>query len=273
MKCLSNQNVIHVKKNGVEFLQFRKLLEYSDKINHAYSLGIDRNYRIDNISHTVTEEQKRKSINDYRDLTNAIGCDYTNIVKPHQNHTKEVKDIKKDELSCYAKRLEYTDGLITDEANLVLATTNADCILMLFFDPINNVIANIHSGWKGTIQRISVETVHKMQKKYGSIAENIICCMCPSIHKCHFEVEKDVKNQFEMEFKEVNGFIDETIKGKKWNIDTVLINREILKNEGLIEENIIDSGICSVCNSDQIHSYRAEGKNYGLSTAIIEIKG
>ena len=28
MKDLSNENVIHVKKNGVEYLQFRKLLEY-----------------------------------------------------------------------------------------------------------------------------------------------------------------------------------------------------------------------------------------------------
>ena len=35
---LSNQNVIHVKKNGEEFLQFRKLLEYKE-VKHAYSLG------------------------------------------------------------------------------------------------------------------------------------------------------------------------------------------------------------------------------------------
>ena len=45
MKDLSNENVIHVKKNGVEYLQFRKLLEYSDIIKHAYAIGLEPNFR------------------------------------------------------------------------------------------------------------------------------------------------------------------------------------------------------------------------------------
>ena len=28
MKDLSNENIVHVKKDGIEYLQFRKLLEY-----------------------------------------------------------------------------------------------------------------------------------------------------------------------------------------------------------------------------------------------------
>ena len=59
---------------------------------------------------------------------------------------------------------------------------------------------------------------------------------------------------------------------KKWNIDTVQINKEILKMAGLSEKNIIDSEICSVCNSDLIHSYRVEKEEYGLATAIIGLK-
>ena len=42
---LSNENVIHRKEDGCEYLQFRKLLVYKEVINHAYSLGIDKNYR------------------------------------------------------------------------------------------------------------------------------------------------------------------------------------------------------------------------------------
>ena len=44
-----------------------------------------------------------------------------------------------------------------------------------------------------------------------------------------------------------------------------------MKQEGLKQENIIDSGICSVCNSDLIHSYRVERQGYGLATALIKI--
>ena len=39
---LSNENVIHVEKEGIQYLQFRKLLKYSDIITHGYSLGIEK---------------------------------------------------------------------------------------------------------------------------------------------------------------------------------------------------------------------------------------
>ena len=68
--------------------------------------------------------------------------------------------------------------------------------------------------------------------------------------------------------------VDDIIEKRenKWHIDTILINKIILKRAGLLEENIIDSGICSVCNKDLIHSFRAEGPGYELNTAIISLK-
>ena len=168
-----------------------------------------------------------------------------------------------------------TDGLITNKKNIMLATTNADCILLLFFDPVKKVIANVHSGWKGTIQRISTETVKKMIETYKCNPQDIICCICPSIRKCHFEVRKDVYELFYSEFKELKDIEDIITKKAdedKWLIDTVKINQTILEEMGLKKENIIDSGICSVCNSSKIHSYRAEKEGYGLNTALIEIK-
>src|SRR5699024_10773194 len=142
-------------------------------------------------------------------------------------------------------------GLITNKKDIILETTNADCILLLFYDPVKEVIANTHSGWKGTIQRISVKTVEKMKKEFGCNPEDIICCICPSIRKCHFEVDRDVKEMFENEYKDLKNdqlcdIIQEKIPNEKWNIDTVLINKIILQNAGLKKDNIVDSGICSV---------------------------
>ena len=150
-------------------------------------------------------------------------------------------------------------------------------MLIVLFDPVTKTIANVHSGWKGTLQRISVKTVEKMQKEFKCKPENIICCICPSIRKCHFEVDRDVKEMFEKEFQDlqISESIDIMEKQKtqeKWNIDTVLINKIILEQKGLKSENVIDSGICSVCNSDLIHSYRVEKQGYGLNTALISLK-
>ena len=57
----------------------------------------------------------------------------------------------------------------------------------------------------------------------------------------------------------------------KYYIDTVGINKQILLNCGLKEENIIDSKICSVCDEDKIHSYRAHGDNSGRNISIMEL--
>ena len=267
MKDLSNKNIIHIKKDGIEYLQFRKLLEYGDVINHAYGIGLDRNYRT------------AKSVNDYKCLCNAIGTDYRNCVKPCQEHTKNIRNVKqklnKGKLDFEQEEYKSTDGLITNQHNIVLATTNADCILFIFFDPVKKVIANVHSGWRGTLQKISVKTVNKMKNEYGCKGQDIICCICPSIRKCHFKVHADVQEPYYNEFKDLKGIEDlivEVSGEDRWAIDTVEINKIILKQAGLKEENIIDSGICSVCHSDLIHSFRVEKEGYGLSTAIIELK-
>lgn len=277
---LSNENVIHVKKGGIEFLQFRRLLEYKDYINHAYSLGIDRNYRTAKVNKQPLEkEEYEKAIQDYKTLSSVIGSDYTHLVKTNQDHTDEVKiiteKIKEDEPDFNLEQYSKTDGMVTKNKNIILATTNADCILLLFFDPVKKVIGNTHSGWKGTLQRISVKTVQKMKNEFGCKPTDIICCICPSIRKCHFEVKKDVKDLFEKEFQDLNNLdeiIEEKIPNEKWNIDTVLINKIILERAGLKQENIVDSGICSVCNSELVHSFRVEKEKYGLCTALLELK-
>lgn len=277
---LSNENIVHVKKNGIEYLQFRKLLEYKDSINHAYSLGIDKNYRTSKPNkQKLDTEAYQKAIEDYDDLTKTIDSKLENLVKSNQEHTDEVKIVKSKinlkEPDFNLEEYRETDGFITNQKNIMLATTNADCILLLFFDPIKKVIANTHSGWRGTLQRISVKTIEKIKKEFNCNPEDIICCICPSIRQCHFEVEKEVKEKFEKEFKDIKNIeeiIKETIPEQKWNIDTVEINKILLKREGLRPENIIDSKICSVCNSDIIHSYRVEKQGYGLNTALIELK-
>lgn len=275
MKDLSNENVIHVQKDGIEYIQFRKLLEYSDSVNHAYGIGLDRNYR------TVknSEQQYNKAIKDYKDLCEVIGIEYTNCVKPCQEHTQNVTKVKqkmnKGKIDFEQDEYKSTDGLITNQKNIALATTNADCILLIFVDPVKKVIANVHSGWRGTLQRISVKAVNKMKNEYECKPQDIICCICPSIRKCHFKVHSDVQEPYYNEFKELKQIDDLIIpvpNEDRWSIDTVEINKIILKQAGLKEENIIDCGICSVCNSDKIHSYRVEKEGYGLGTAIIELK-
>lgn len=296
MKDLSNKNIIHIKDDKIEYLQFKKLLKYKDIINHTFALGLDVGFKTTLPNQKITSPERMElARQSYKKLCNSIGSSDAHIVQANQNHTDIIKivqtKINTDEPDFSLTEEGIEDGLITNKKNLALATTNADCILLLFFDPVKRVIANTHSGWKGTLQRISIKTVQKMIKEFGSHPQDIICCICPSIRKCHFEVEKDVKDMFQNEFYDLENakfidiekenqektiqltdFIEEKVEKTKWNIDTVLINKILLQREGLNPENIIDSGICSVCHLDMIHSYRIEKKDYNTETAVIELK-
>lgn len=273
---LSNENVIHKKEEGVEYLQFRRLLEYKDNITHAVTVGKNNDFRIPFYKSTqnkLTDEQIEKNKNSYKKICKVIGIEYNDIVKTNQVHKdiiKKVNDkVNKNEPDFFEEIYEGTDGLVTNKKNLAICTTNADCIVLMMYDTKKNVIANVHSGWRGTIQKVSAKTIEKMEQIYGCNPKNIICCISPSIRKCHFEVDEDVKNMFENSFKDISKFAS---KENKWHIDTVKINIEILKEKGVKEENIIDSKICTVCNSNLIHSYRGSNKHNGLEMGIIELK-
>lgn len=279
---LSNENIIHIKNDKTEYIQFKKLLEYQDIITHAFSLGINVNYR------TITKTEKgeinkvnyNKAMYDYENLCTSLELNKNNIVRPCQTHREQVKivkrKIKQGKPDIYVDEYAETDGLITQNKDLILATTSADCILMLFFDPVTKTIANIHSGWKGTLKQIAIKAVEKMQSECNVKPENLICCICPSIRDCHFEVRKDVKDLYKEKFKNIKE-LDKIIKKReddkeKWNIDTIQLNKIMLKQKGLKEQNIIDSKLCTVCNSEIMHSYRKEKAGFGLETAIITLK-
>lgn len=265
MRDLTNETVVQTSKNGMNYIQFKALLNLG--VKHAYALKSD-NLNLKYIGKFLDKDLEKKS---YKNLCECIGLDYKNVVRPMQSHTNVVKCID----SVYEPfLLKDVDGLITQKEGLILATTNADCILYLLYDKKKKVIANVHSGWKGSYQRIIENAIDLMINKYNSKPEDIIVCICPSIRKCCFEVDTDVKEMFYDKFSfldNINDFILNGYNPGKYFIDTVGINNELLKKKGIEKRNIYDCGICSLCNSDVIHSYRDEGKEYRLSTAIISL--
>lgn len=268
------QNYI-IKKNGdISYLQFTKLLEYEDIIQHAISLKpID----IGSNDTFYGKDKGQQALEDYRKLCNALNLDYKNIYRPFQTHTDVVKTVCNEKAGIFTEDFKDVDSLITNQKNKILSISVADCIDLLFFDPAKKVIANTHSGWQGTYKLISKKTVETMVDNYGSNVKDIICCIGPSIRKCHFEVDKELAEKFYERFNYLDNIDDIITKGKldnkqKYNIDTVLINITTLLQMGLKQENIIDCGLCTVCNENKFHSYRVDKELSGRNTGIICLK-
>lgn len=265
---LSNENILHIKREGFEYLQFKRLNEYPE-IKHAYILK-----PLDLRSHNENDV-----VANYKTVFDDLNVPIETLTRPIQKHTNtvEIIEMKKNEKEpdIYMDYLDNVDGLITATPKITLATTNADCILFLIYDPVKKVIANVHSGWRGTFQKIGENAIIKMKEEYNCNPEDIEIYIWPSIRKCHFEVDEDVKIECENIFRYLGNtekFIEkgEIKEGKqKYFIDTVLINRILFLNQGIKDANIYDCDICSVCSSDKVRSYRVEGKDFKLATSII----
>jgi len=269
MKDLSNENVIYIKKYGLEYIQFKRLLEYKN-IEHCFTLKpLD-------FASNITYEEKREDVEKaFNVLSEEFKFNVKDICRPKQTHTDIVEKICDGDEGIYISKFDNVDGFVTDQKNKVLMLSFADCTPLLFYDPIKNVIANTHSGWKGTLQKIGVRTIEKMISEYGCKPEDIICCIGPHIRKCHFEVDKEVRDLFYNEFKnlkDIEDIIEFDREKNKYYIDTARINRQTLLNIGLKENNIIDSNICTVCNSNICHSFRKEKDLSGRAVTIIYLK-
>ena len=260
---LSNEIVNHVKKDGIEYLQFRILLEYG--IINCFTTKIN-NFNLDGrIDKTITDYN-------YERICKSLEIPRNSILRPNQSHLDKIERVEK--LVDY--KYQDTDGLITDKRGIALTLSFADCTPILLYDPINKAIGNIHSGWRGTAQRIGAKAVEKMHKEFGSKPENLIVCLGPCIRECHFEVQEDVKSIYEKEFgylcNSYNIIRKEEGREGKYLIDTTLVNKIILTEVGIKKDNIYDSNICTVCNSDVIHSFRADKDKSGRNVAIMYIK-
>ena len=258
---LSNKNIIYVKESGIEYIQFKILLEYG--LINCFTTKINNFDLNGNLDKKVLEYN-------YRRICSSLGIERDSIARPWQTHSDNIQSITE------IIRLTDTDGFLTNIPGINLTLSFADCTPILIFDPKNKVVGNIHSGWKGTAKKIGPKAVLKMCKDYGSKPEDLIICIGPCIRQCHFEVQDDVKDIFEKEFGYFGRNNDmikkEETKPGKYMLNSVLAIELSLEDVGVNPQNIYDSGICTICNSNIFHSYRADKEKSGRNVAIIGLK-
>ena len=196
-------------------------------------------------------------------IDNNIECYYTykgytleNLIKDlnidnyyilKQIHSNKVFDI-----TNIPKNYEG-DGLITNKSNIALVTKSKDCNSIFIIDTKNKIIGNIHSGWKGTLHSIITIAINQMKEKYNSVSKDIKIVFNPSIRECCFEVDNDVYDLFIKKYKDKSYYQK---VGNKYHINLVKIIKDEVKKIGIIEENIIDNNICTLCNRKLFNSHR-----------------
>ncbi len=177
-----------------------------------------------------------------------------------QIHGNDVVLVTKDFLVQYS--LKEADGLVTAEPDVPLTIRTADCLPVFIFDPVQRAIGLAHAGWRGSRKRIIRCTLGKMKAQWGSNPGDLKVAFGPSIRGCCYKVGPEFKHYFP----------SETIfRGKDLYLNLSLFNKHQLLDEGVIEENIFDSGICTCCD-ERWFSYRREGEKAGRMISLMMLR-
>lgn len=202
----------------------------------------------------LTEEiEKNKKL-----VCQELGIPTENLIIPQQTHSENVEIVKKIE------SFKNTDALVTNTLNVALALNFADCVPILFYDPVKKVIAAAHAGWRGTAAQIASKTVQKMVGEFSCKPSDIIAAIGPAIGECCFEAQEDVLQQLAATIQDNSNVISNN------HADLKLINRLQLLACGLEKINVCE--YCTSCQNELFFSYRKEKGNTARHSAVIFLK-
>jgi polyphenol oxidase len=152
------------------------------------------------------------------------------------------------------------DGLITDVTEYALSISHADCQAAIFYDPVQHIVANVHCGWRGSVQNIYQNTVDCFVKQ-GSHPSDLHVCISPSLgpNRAEFiHFQKELPKQF-LEFC-----------WKDFLFDFWEISASQLKKAGVLPSHIQIAKICTYENKEDYFSYRRD-KVTGRHATIVSL--
>ena len=207
-----------------------------------------------NLSEYIGDDPDRVMANRHK-VAGKLGFDLEQLAFQKQVHGKTIVRVEEG----YSPG--ESDGLVTDRAGWLLAISIADCVPVLFYDPEHCVVAGVHSGWRGSVQRIASNLVQYMHTVFGTRSEDLHAWIGPSAGLCCYEVGAEVASQFD------------ECHSRSLGRGTFLLD-----NRGSVLADLLESGLdekqievdirCTICD-ERFHSYRRDRERSGRMSALI----
>ncbi|NXE46813.1 LACC1 protein, partial [Casuarius casuarius] len=205
-----------------------------------------------------------------RRLANAAGFNPKTFHRVKTDHGNAVCIMGKTEPDSY-------DGIVTNQKGVTIAAPGADCIPVLFADPVRKVCGAAHSGWKGTLLGVSMATVNAMVSEYGCNVKDILVVLGPSVGPCCYKLPQESAK----EFHRIDPKCVRQFDSARPYIDLRRATRILLETGGILPENIQDDSVtdqnqnttlCTACHPDKFYSHFRDGTNFGTQIGFISIK-
>ncbi|ABO49245.1 protein of unknown function DUF152 [Desulforamulus reducens MI-1] len=266
-----------VQKGCCQFIQFNSFAQ-CHRIIHGFTTrqgGVSKE-PFDDLNMALHVEDNPAHVRANRKIAcQALGIDSEQLVAAIQVHGKRVEVVGPEHRGRgalqYDTALPDADALITNSPGVPLSSYYADCVPILFYDPVKICVGLTHAGWRGTVQRIAAETVKRMSEVFGSIPGDILVGVGPSIGACCYQVDEPVQQRVASQFKQWQELLKPVGVGH-WQLDLWETNRQVLLEVGVKPEHIVVAGLCTACHNDMFFSHRADKGKTGRMASLIMIK-
>jgi polyphenol oxidase len=250
------------QKNGLYFFQFNNLSGFSEVCHGIFTRC--NGFRINRgglKTGTDGEDGEQAAMHDRAAET--LDLDSAALMFLKQVHQAGVVILTEQNEKKITTGTQMTgDALVTNVRGKALGIRLADCQAILLYDPHQQVIANIHSGWRGSLKNIIGRCVASMIEGFGCNPKNIRAGISPSLGPCCAEFKND-QTEIPARFQ---GY-----KNRANHFDFWRISCDQLARSGVSPKNIELSGICTKCNPHLFFSYRHADPT-GRFAAVIGLK-
>lgn len=161
-----------------------------------------------------------------------------------------------------ASEVKGIDILMTNIPGLGLLIKQADCQAVALYDPVQQVIANLHCGWRGNVHNVIGQAVGQLREVFGSQPEQLRAGISPSLGPCCAEFVN-----YRQEFPEALwGY-----QVRPHFFDLWRLSFDQLRQAGLKPEHIQVAGLCTRCQGEDFFSYRRDGVT-GRNGTVLALK-
>jgi polyphenol oxidase len=186
-----------------------------------------------------------------------LGINSQQVARSHQIHEDNIL------IATQHGNYEGYDALITNQPNLFVGVSVADCTPILLYDAGTDAVAAIHAGWRGTVKEIVKKTLLLMQDTYQTRPQDVFGYVGTCIDEYSFEVGEEVAVNFDSFFKRYDA------QRQKWYVDLKKANCQQLFDVGVPIHQIEVSPYCTIEHNTDYFSHRKEKGLTGRMMAII----
>jgi polyphenol oxidase len=167
------------------------------------------------------------------------------------------------------KWIAYADAMVSNTPDLPLMMRFADCVPVLFYDPVHKAVGIAHAGWRGTVGQVVVSAVRAMQSAFGTNPADVEAAIGPSIGPDHYQVGPEVVEAVQQSLGTTDGLIRHADDGSAY-LDLWESNRRALESIGVNKIEI--AGISTASSTEDFFSHRAEKGKTGRFGAVIALR-